>query len=388
MPIKKSTDNRYHREKVIGGKTYYFAARTLKALDEKMQEAIRKYDRRISLIPSKQTLEQYLTWWLEYIESLGTKSDSTVEKYRMDFANHVYPLVGDILFNDCGAGVFDDLFKHLRNKVSAKTGKPLSQNTLRNIRAALRAAFNYHGAKKYHPVNPLGMIEMVKSRKADDNFKPVALAPVIASRLIAELASSRYGLAFRYMATMGFREGETLAILKEDIDLDRGTIKVTGSVRQKPNGAGVQRGNTKTPTAKATLPLPPSLIELTRAHIAAQRATEAASPWLFPTRSGKPVAATNLLRFFKATCVALDIAVVNGKSKLRIQDLRRYVGTQVAQRVDPKTAQGILRHAKLETTMKFYVDEELSEQRRALHEMDAMFDEDRVIEMPRKKVEG
>lgn len=385
--LKRGKDGRYKRELVIGGKTMYFAARSTKALEDKVQEARRKYDQRISLVSSKQTLEQYLDWWLEHIESLGTKSDSTVDKYRQDFTNHVYPLVGDILFVHAGAVVFDDLFKSLRNRTSDRTGKPLSQNTLRNIRAALRAAFNYHGAKKYHPINPLSMIEMVKSKKPNDTFKPVSISPVIASRLIAELSTTRYGLAFRYMATMGFREGETLAIRKEDIDLDRGTIRVTGSVRQK-KGKGVQRGATKTPAAMSTLPLPPSLIGLTRAYIAAQRATEAASPWLFPTKSGKPVAATNLLRVFKAKCLELDIAVVDGKSKLRVQDLRRFVGTQVAQQVDPKTAQGILRHANISTTMKFYIDEELDEQRRALERMDSMMDEDTVIEMPRKKVQG
>jgi integrase len=385
--MKKRADGRYQQQLVIDGKTRYFMARTVKALNEKVQEARRKYDQRISLVSSKQTLEQYLDTWLEHIESVGTRSPSTVDKYRQDFTNHVYPLVGDVLFTNCGAVMFDDLFKSLRNRTSAATGKPLSQNTLRNIRAALRAAFNYHGAKKFHPVNPLGLIEMVKSKKTDDHFKPVALSPAVASQLIAELSATRYGLAFRYMATMGFRKGETLAIRKEDIDLDAGTIKITGSVRQR-KGKGIERGNTKTTAAKAMLPLPSSLITLTRAHMAAQTATEAASPWLFPTKAGKPAPASNLFRRFKGMCVKLGIAVVDGKSKLRVQDLRRYVGTQVAQRVDPKTAQGILRHANIATTMKFYIDEELSEQRRALDEMDSMLDADRMIELPRKKVEG
>jgi integrase len=386
MP-KKRADGRYEQKKVIGGRQMCFSARTVKALNEKVLEAQRKYDQRISLVSSKEPLEQYLESWLKHIESAGNRSPSTVDKYRTDFVNHVYPLIGNILFTNCGAGVFDDLFKSLRNRVSDKTGKPLSQNTLRNIRAALRAAFNYHGAKKYHPVNPLGLIEMVKSKKQGDHFKPVALSPAVASQLIAELSTSRYGLAFRYMATMGFREGETLAIRKEDIDLDAGTVKITGSVRQR-KGVGIQRGSTKTSAAKATLPLPASLIALTRAHIAAQGKIEAASPWLFPTRSGKLVAATNMLKFFKSRCVALNIAVVDGKSKLRIQDLRRYVGTQVAQRVDPRTAQGILRHANISTTMRFYVDEELSEQRRALSELDSMLDMDRIVEIPRKRKEA
>jgi integrase len=382
--MKRRKDGRFQKQPVIGGKRYYLAARTVREINEQEQELRRKYDQRISLVSSKQRLEQYLDWWLEHIESLGTKSPSTVDKYRQDFTNHVYPLIGDVLFANCGAVVFDDLFKSLRSHTSERTGKPLSQNTLRNIRAALRAAFNYHGAKKFHPVNPLGLIEMVKSKKTDDHFKPVKLSPAVASQLISELSATRYGLAFRYMATMGFREGETLAIRKEDIDLDAGTVKITGSVRQR-KGKGIERGNTKTSAANAMLPLPASLITLTRAHIAAQTTVEAASPWLFCTDTGKPVAASNLFRRFKNMCVSLDIAVVDGKSRLRIQDLRRYVGTQVAQRVDPRTAQGILRHANISTTMKFYIDEELSEQRRALDEMDSMLD--MTIEIPRKRVE-
>jgi integrase len=385
MP-KKRADGRYEQKKVIGGRQMCFSARTVKALNEKVLEAQRKYGRGVSLEPNKQHLEQYLTWWLEYLESADT-SESTIEKYRADFVNHVYPLIGDVMLTACNPAVFSGLMAQLRTRKSERTADYLSRQTLRNIRAALRAAFNHEQAKLYHPVNPLEATKIPRSLKADDNFTPVKLSPAVASQLIGELSTSRYGLAFRYMATMGFREGETLAIRKEDIDLERGTIKVTGSVRQV-KGKGVQRGTTKTETAKATLPLPSMLISLTRAHIAAQTATEASSVWLFPTRTGKPVAATNLLRFFKSTCVALDIAVVDGKSKLRIQDLRRYVGTQVAQRVDPRTAQGILRHANIGTTMKFYVDEELSEQRRALDEMDSMLDMDRIVEIPRKRVEG
>lgn len=104
--------------------------------------------------------------------------------------------------------------------------------------------------------------------------------------------------------------------------------------------------------------------------------------------SGKPVEATNLIRYFKATCLALDIAVVNGKSQLRIQDLRRFVGTQLAQEVDPKTAQATLRHANISTTYQFYIDPETDEQRKALEKIDSMLDEDRIIEIPRKRVEG
>jgi integrase len=209
----------------------------------------------------------------------------------------------------------------------------------------------------------------------------VTLSPNMARELLGALSSSRYGLAFRYMMTMGFREGETLAIRKQDVDLDRGLIKITGSLRRH-NGK-VRRGATKTEAAKATLPLPPALIGLTRAHIAAQSVVEGASEWLFPTKNGTPVEATNLIRYFR-----LVVARLGMPAALRVQDLRRYVGTQVAQRVDPKTAQGILRHANISTTMTYYIDDIPDEQRRALDEMDSMLDMDRVIEIPRKRIEN
>lgn len=384
--MKKRADGRFQRQVMIGGQRVYIYGKTKREIDEKEQEARRKSDRGVSLAPNRQALEDYLDWWLEYLDGTDT-SASTITKYRQDFANHVYPLIGSVLLTACNPAVFADLMRRLRSRKSDKTGEYLSRNTLRNIRAALRSAFNHEAAKLYHPSNPLEATKIPKSLKANDNFVPVIISPATARQLLEALSASRYALAFRYMMTMGFREGETLAIRKEDIDLDRGLIKITGSVRFK-TGQGVTRGATKTQAAKATLPLPPALITLTAAHINAQSEIERASPWLFPTRSGNPVEATNLLRYFKATCVALDIAVdEEGKSALRIQDLRRYVGTQVAQRVDPKTAQGILRHANISTTMRFYIDDIPDEQRRALDELDSML-EDRYIELPRKRVEG
>ncbi len=382
--MKRRADGRLQRQVKIGGQLVFLYGKSKREIEEKEQAARRKHDRGVSLAPNRQTLEQYLDWWLEYLESTDT-SASTATKYRQDFNNHVYPLIGSVLFTACNPAVFADLMKELRKRKSDRTGDYLSRQTLRNIRAALRSAFNHEQAKLYHPVNPLESTKIPRSLKVNDNFTPVTVTPDMARRLLDALSASRYALAFRYMMTMGFREGETLAILKEDVDLDRGLIKITGSVRFS-SGKGVQRGTTKTQAAKATLPLPPALIALTASHISTQSAREAASPWLFPTKNGTPVEATNLLRYFKSICVDLDIAVTDGKSALRIQDLRRYVGTQVAQRVDPKTAQGILRHANISTTMTYYIDDIPDEQRRALDEMDSMLDMDRVIEIPRKRV--
>jgi integrase len=378
--MRRRADGRLQRQVKIGGQLVFLYGKSKREIDEKEQEARRKFDRKISLVPSKQTLEQYLSWWIEHLESLDNKAPSTIEKYKQDFANHVYPLIGNVLLPACGPMVFDSMMKELRKRKSERTGDYLSKNTLRNIRAALRLAFNYQAARDYHPINPLASTEIPKSLKANDNFKAVTITPDMARELLHALAESRYGLAFRYMMTMGFREGETLAIRKQDVDLDRGLIRITGSVRFI-SGKGVTRGATKTEAAKATLPLPPALIGLTRAHIEAQSATEGASEWLFPTKNGTPVEATNLIRYFRVVVERLGMPAA-----LRVQDLRRYVGTQVAQRVDPKTAQGILRHANISTTMTYYIDEIPDEQRRALDEMDSMLD--MTIEIPRKRVEG
>jgi integrase len=380
--MKRRADGRFYTRRRIAGETLHFYGETKREVESKIQEAHRKANSGVSLTPNKDTLEQYLSWWLDMLERSGSTAPSTVEKYQQDFTNHVYPLIGARLFTACNPSVFADFMRSLRERKSDRTGDYLSKRTMRNIRAALRSAFNDESAKRYHPVNPLQATKIPASLKADDNFEPVEISPETARQLIAELSSSRYGLAFRYMVTMGFREGETLAIRKQDIDLERGTIKVTGSVRFK-RGKGVQRGETKTEAAKATLPLPPSLIGLTRAYIDAQRATEAASVWLFPTKSGKPVEATNLIRYFKSALARLGLSL-----DIRVQDLRRYVGTQVAQRVSPKDAQKILRHANISTTYAYYIDGIPDEQRRALDELDSMMDEDRVIEMPRRKVEG
>jgi integrase len=379
--MRRRADGRLQRQVKIGGQLVFLYGKSKREIDEKEQEARRKANAGISLEPNKQTLESYLNWWIEGLEATGNTAPSTVEKYRQDFTNHVYPLIGWRLFTTCNPTIFADFMRELRKRKSDRTGDYLSKRTIRNIRAALRSAFNDESAKRYHPVNPLASTKIPASLKADDNFKAVTITPNMARELLGALSSSRYGLAFRYMMTMGFREGETLAIRKQDVDLDRGLIKITGSLRRH-NGK-VRRGATKTEAAKATLPLPPALIGLTRAHIAAQSVVEGASEWLFPTKNGTPVEATNLIRYFR-----LVVARLGMPAALRVQDLRRYVGTQVAQRVDPKTAQGILRHANISTTMTYYIDDIPDEQRRALDEMDSMLDMDRVIEIPRKRIEN
>lgn len=82
--------------------------------------------------------------------------------------------------------------------------------------------------------------------------------------------------------------------------------------------------------------------------------------YVFSTGSGTPISASNMLRSnFYPICERAGIATrthTDGSQGLRFHDLRHSAGSLMIQAgLRPKDVQAILRHAKVSTTMDFYV---------------------------------
>jgi integrase len=119
--------------------------------------------------------------------------------------------------------------------------------------------------------------------------------------LMTELSGTRCERVITMIAHTGLRKGEALALRWSDIDLDKGTLRIAGTLARL-NGQLVV-SEPKTQKSRRTLPLTPPVIALLKAQHTAQAADKlkAGSLWadsgnVFTSETGHPLDPRNVLR--------------------------------------------------------------------------------------------
>lgn len=151
------------------------------------------------------------------------------------------------------------------------------------------------------------------------------------------------------------RRGEVLGLRWADINFERATLHITGSL-QRVRGK-LERGKTKTATSAGGIDLPPVLLAALKERrlSQAQEREEAGEEWqefglVFTTRNGTPIEPRNLIRHFKRTLTKAHLPTTT-----RFHDLRHSCATLlIAQDVHPRVVMEILRHSQISTTMNTY----------------------------------
>jgi integrase len=133
--------------------------------------------------------------------------------------------------------------------------------------------------------------------------------------LLDAASTSRYWPVFRVLAATGMRRGEALALHWRDVDLDAGTLRVTGTLARVDGALTITAP--KTQRSRRTVPLDPATVEVLRAHRARQAEERlAAGPaWrdnglVFATEVGTPIEPHNALRAFKAAATRAGLTGV------------------------------------------------------------------------------
>ncbi len=109
---------------------------------------------------------------------------------------------------------------------------------------------------------------------------------------------------FHLVALRGLRRGEAAGLRWADLELDAGTLTVTGQLQQF--GGRLVAGAPKSEAGRRVVALDRTTIAALRAHQARQQAERAAAGggwtetgYVFTTRTGKPVGPDRLTRLFR-----------------------------------------------------------------------------------------
>ena len=209
---------------------------------------------------------------------------SSHQTYRGYIDNHIKPNVGKIPLSKLTSLELQKFYKKLLSSgrveriESKKQSKGLSPKTVRNLHQIIASAMKLAKEQKLILSDPTEGCALPKVEHREMKTLPVEQ---LASFLREAKESGVFELYYVELAT-GLRRGELLGLKWEDLDLERGDLRVRRQIA-RINGEVVE-APLKTKNAYRTLPLAKDTVDV----LDQQKKKVGASPWVFPWPNGRP----------------------------------------------------------------------------------------------------
>jgi integrase len=257
-------------------------------VQRKLTEAHRTHDNGLPLVPERKTVAEFLTEWLD-----GQRSrlrPGTWKRYEEYVRIHAVPAIGGVKLAELGP-------QHLSHLYAQRLETGLSPATVHHIHAVLHRALCQ--AVRWDLV-ARNVADLVDAPRAEQR-EMAALTTEQVRTLLDGAADGPLEAILTLAVTTGMRKGELLALRWGDIDLDRGTVRVTGTMRRHPNGQ-LAVTPPKTHRSRRLVELSSIAVAALRRHRAKQSETRLllGPEWneggfVFPSSGGVPQDGSHLL---------------------------------------------------------------------------------------------
>ena len=321
----------------------------------KLKQAIEEA-KQVDLVRAKQyTVGEWMDVWFENYAKVKVRPSSH-QTYRGYIDNHIKPNIGKVPLEKLTPLELQKFYKKLLEQgragrlESRHQAKGLSPKTVRNIHQIISSAMNLAREQKLITANPAE--GCAPPRLEHKEMKTLLVEQLQSFRREAK-DSGVFELYYLELAT-GLRRGELLGLKWEDIDLERGDLRVRRQIA-RINGEVVE-APLKTKNAYRTLPLAEDTIGI----LEAQRKKTGSSPWVFPSPTGGPISPDSVLHMLHRVLKRA------GLPRVRFHDLRHTFATLALQNgVDVKTVSGMLGHFSAGFTLDTYAHVTTASQRQA-----------------------
>jgi integrase len=290
---------------------------------------------------SKQTVEQYVTAWLD---SATEQSPKTLERYRGLASRQVFPHLGGIPLQKLTPEDVKRWHGVLLKEVSARTVTH-AHRVLGKVLAT--AAINGTVARNVTALVPVPKVEAVEMK-------------VLEASEVKALLTGLEGHTLHPVAVVaahtGMRRGEILGLQWGDIDLEGGKLTVKRSLEETRSG-GLRLKPPKTKHSRRTIELHEDAVAVLRAHkVAAMRIRLACQAGALPPDApvftdarGRMLSPDNLSRDWRRVCERLNLPLC------RFHDLRHtHVSLLLAAGEPIVSVSRRLGHNKVSTTLDIY----------------------------------
>lgn len=226
-------------------------------------------------VDSSQTVGEWVTGWCKALDNSQRKA-STIATYRGLMKTHVH---GTALASTPLAKVKPSTL----DTWTAGLSKTLSPSSVAKVQTTLSIAFKAAVRDELIAVNPFTKVTMVRRTKPEI----VTLTREQLHAVLRQLRGTRCEGALSFIAALGLRKGEALALQWSDVDLQARTVTVRATLA-RVDGI-VTRTPPKTAKARRTLPLSDHALSILRTQ-------PPRGPYVFSTESGQPLDPRNVLR--------------------------------------------------------------------------------------------
>ena len=334
-----------------------------KEVAEQLKLLLHQQQQGLNISPERITVGAFLDRWLDEVIK-PHRRPRTYSSYADTVRLHLKPRLGHHQLAKLTAAQVQAMI----NAMAATGGARIAQYT----RGVLQQALNR--AVKWDLVSRNVVLATDRPRNTPRTITP--LTEEQAQQLLEAVTGHRLEALYRLALALGLRRGEVLALRWADINLDKQTLQISGSL-QRVQGKLV-RSEPKTKAGARMFLLPEVLVELLTDHQRQQ--VEERQIWgeewadhglVFPTERGTPLEPRNLHRHFK---LALKRAGLPATT--RFHDLRHSCATfLIAQGVHPRVVMEILGNSQISLTMNTYGHVLPEVQREAINVLDELFAE-------------
>jgi integrase len=357
--VYKRADGRWAASVSLTGgkrKSYYGSSREEVAI--KLVGALKAKLDGLPAVGERQSLGQFLTHWLENSLRPSVR-DSTYRGYESKLRMHVIPALGHMRLTHLAP-------QHLEAFFNRKVAGGLAPQTVQHLRAIIRAALN--DALKWGLVGRNAAALVDGPRVPHSEIQP--FSPDEARSFLQVIEGERLAGLYCIAIAAGLRQGEALALMWGNLDLEAGTVAVQAALQY--SGGSFHFVEPKSARSRRMIALPiVAVAALRRQRVRQAEERLAAGPlwedWglVFTTATGRPLQGSAVTRGFQ------QLLARTGMRRQRFHDLRHACASLLlAEGVHPRVIMETLGHSGIALTMNTYSHVLPALQREAANSMD------------------
>ena len=327
-----------------GPKRRYVTGKTREEVRRKLAKAMSDRDSGLVFDADSLTVGEYLDRWLS--DSVrGTVRQSTYERCGYAVRPHIQPALGRIKLKGLTP-------VHVRRLYREKLDSGLSPATVHKMHVVLHKALAQAVSDGLLPRNVAEGVKVPQTRRKE--IRP--LTPEQTRALLTAARGDRLEALFVLAVNTGLRQGELLALKWEDVDLERGVLRVRHTLTRTRGKVTV--GVPKTKKSRRSVELTPAAVETLQAHLSRQleemdRMGSLYRPGglVFANELGGLINPSNLRN--RSFTRLLEHAGLPADT--RFHDLRHTCATLLLSRnVNPKIVSEMLGHSSIAITLDTY----------------------------------
>jgi len=290
------------------------------------------------------TTQNLLTEWLENYQKEHVKA-RTYQRYRGLISMHISPSLGEKKITELGRKEIQEFLATQKKDGNLRNGEKLSATSTNMMLTLLNLAFEYACDMEYVEENPCVRVRRVKSESKKIEAFTREEQKAIEKTIEGSEDRRLHGILLCLYS--GLRIGELLALTWNDVDLERGVIKVTKTVYRERDENGEWQLFEDLPKTKASdrvIPLPEYMVEVLRQDLASAR-----SQYVVENKKGERMSIRSYQYLFE------KLTERAGARKLNFHALRHTFATRAIEcGMDVRTVADLKGHKNASITLNRY----------------------------------